>query len=60
MNAKTPDLRSIEEHIRFQARQLWREEGRLDGHKQYPLGSFEKSIYLDEAQKIKFADMQSI
>ena len=57
MNTKAkPDLYAVEAHIRFQARQDWREEGRLDGYKQYPLESFERSIYLSEAQKIQFAD----
>jgi len=51
-----PDLKTVELHIRFQARQDWREEARLDGFKQYPLDSFERSIYLDEAQHIRFAD----
>jgi hypothetical protein len=54
-----PDIKSVEAHIRFQARQDWREEARLDGYKQYPLDSFERSTYLSEAQKIRFADQQS-
>jgi hypothetical protein len=43
-----------ESMIRFEVRMLWREEGRLDGYKQYPLGSSERSIAIDEAQKIAF------
>lgn len=55
MNTKAkPDLKAIEAHIRFQARQDWREEGRIDGFREYPLDSFERGVYLDEAQKIKF------
>jgi len=60
MNTKAkPDLNAVEAHIRFQARTDWREEGRLDGYKNHPLGSWERSVYLDEAQKIHFADERS-
>ena len=60
MNTKaSPNLQTIEANIRFQARQDWREEGRLDGYKSHPLESFERSVYLDEAQKIKFHDEMS-
>jgi hypothetical protein len=60
MNTKAkPDLTAIEAHIRFQARQDWREEARLDGYRQYSLDSLERSIYLDEAQKIAFKDGES-
>lgn len=60
MNTKAkPDLKTIEAHIRFQARMDWREEGRLDGYKQHPLDSLERTFYLSEAQKIQFAEEMS-
>ncbi len=54
MNAITPVMKKSESQIRFEVRQLYRDEGVLDGYKQYPPNSFERSISISEAQKIAF------
>ena len=48
-----------EQEIRFKARLDWRNEARLDGYKQYPLSSLERSWYISESQKILFDDGES-
>lgn len=59
MNAHQKTTTKTESQIRFEVRWLWKEEGRLDGYTQYPLGSFERSISISEAQKIRFDDEMS-
>ncbi len=59
MNTQQRISTKSETELRFEVRWLWKEEGRLDGYLKYPLGSFERSISIDEAQKIQFADVMS-
>jgi len=53
------ELQKTEAQLRFEVRTIWREEGRVDKYKDYPLGSFERGICLSEAQKIEFAEAYS-
>lgn len=59
MNSQQRITAKPESDIRFEVRWLWKEEGRLDGFNHYPLGSIERLIATDEAQKILFADEMS-
>lgn len=48
-----------ESQLRFEVKLAWKEEGRLDAFKKYPLGSFERGICISEAQKIEFEEAYS-
>jgi hypothetical protein len=50
------ELPKTESQLRFEVRMAWREEGRIDKFKDYPLYSYERSICISEGQKIVFAE----
>lgn len=45
-----------ESSIRFKVRQAWRDEGRLNVHRDYPLDSWQRGVAIDEGHKIFFED----
>jgi len=48
-----------ETQIRFDVGKAYRQEGTLNEHRKYPLGSWERGIALDEGHKILFAEQES-
>jgi len=51
--------KTTELEIRFDVRQVYRQEGTLNEHRKYPLGSWERGVALDEGHKILFAEQES-
>ena len=52
-------LDGINSSIRFKVRQEWREEGSMNGWRDYPAGSYERWIAQQETQKILNEEMWS-